>query len=78
MIKYRWRKKYTKKEAEQQIQMCQMSIESCNECILSFRLKWDTLIQALVWLSIEQIIKENQEKIEFEFSKIQYMNQFIF
>ena len=76
-MKYRWRKKYTSDKAKEEIQMCQMSIETCKECILYFRIKEDKLIQALVWKTREEIIKENQEKIEFEFSKIEYMNKFI-
>jgi hypothetical protein len=77
MIKYKGRKTYTEQEAKEQIQMCQMSIETCNECILSFIIKEDKLIQALVNKTRDEIIKENQEKIEFESSKIDYMKQFI-
>ena len=77
MIKYRWRKIYTHDQAKEQIQLCQMSIESCNECILTFKIKEDHLIQALVWKTREEIIKENEEKIQFETSKIEYMNNFI-
>ena len=76
-MKYKWRKKYTPEEAKQEIQTCEMSIEGCQECILSFRFKEDPLIQALVWKTREEIIKENQQRIEYDFSKIEYMKKYL-
>lgn len=76
-MKYKWRKKYTPEEARQEIQTCEMSIESWQECILTFTLKEDPLIQALVRKTREEIIKENQERIEYDFSKIEYMKKFV-
>ena len=74
---YKWRKKYTPEVARQEIQICEMSIQGCQECILTFTLKEDPLIQALVWKTREEIIKENQERIEYDFSKIEYMKKFV-
>lgn len=76
-MKYRWRKKYTEEKAKEQIQMTKMMIESCKETILTFRLKEDKLIQAMLWKSRIEIIEENEMQIEYLISKINYMRKFI-
>lgn len=73
----RFRKKYTQEEAKNQIQLDQMMIETCSECINTFIVKWDPLIQVLVWKTKGDIIKENQEKINFLTQRILYCKQFL-
>lgn len=79
-MKYKWRKKYTKEEAESQIENILQSYSIQKECInywiLCPRTKSDVLIEALCWETREEMIKNGMEKLEYMDSKLEYLYKF--
>lgn len=80
-MKYKWIKKYSKEEAETQIECtCQM-ITSNRECIWTWEKqikywKCDKLIEALCKQTTQEMIEKAEEQNLYLLSKLEYMNQF--
>ena len=79
-MKYKWRKKYTKQEAESQIENTLQSYSSQKECVNYWmywpRTKSDILIEELCWETREDMIKNWIEKLEYMDSKLEYLYKF--
>lgn len=75
---YKWRKKYSQKDARDQIESINQSIWNYQEEILFATCRWiDPLILAICHQTNEQVIEEAEKQLEFLMSKRQYMQQFI-
>ena len=77
-MKYKWRKKYSEKEAKEQIESINQSIWNYQEEILFASTRWiDPLILALCRKTNKEVIEDAENKLEFLISKKQYLQQFI-
>lgn len=76
-MKYRGLKKYSYKEACDQIENTMQMRSVYIECIFTWKTKQrDTLIEALCNQTTEEMIKETEKKLEYVDSKMEYLYQF--
>lgn len=79
-MKYRGRKKYSQAEAETMLENTMQLIKVNEECILYWKTcrpsRTDRLIEALCNQSREEMIKQNEDQLEYLYDKFEYMKQF--
>lgn len=77
-MKYKWIKKYSQKDARDQIESINQSIGNYQEEILFGTCRWiDPLILALCKKTNEQCIEDAEKQIDFLESKKKYLSQFL-
>ncbi len=79
-MKYKGRKKYTKEEAEKQMENTAQMICVSRECLMYWttqpRSRSDKLIEVLCNQTREEMIQEEGKKLEYLNLKMDYLKQF--